>query len=146
VGCHEYATRLIERGPDRDGVIECEAQRFFAEDRLAGPRRGENRVGVQVVRQADVDRVEIGFRQHRGQVGKDRHLAVFKRSGQIPRPLRRDVGDGDHLGAGCVAPPGAGMDVTHPARTDDADLQRIHALSVLLDATFCRLPRWRVIV
>ena len=127
---------LLERGLDRDRVVQRGAERFFAEDRLAGPGRGENRLGVQVVRQADVDGVEIGFRQHRGEIGIGRHLAVAERSGQIPRPLRRDVGDGDHLGSRGVALPGAGMDVTHPARANDADFQLLHALSVLLVSSF----------
>jgi hypothetical protein len=47
------------------------------------------------------------------------------------RALGRNVGNRDHLTPRGVLLPGAGMHVAHPARTNDAYLQRIHERSIL---------------
>ena len=58
VGRHEDDAGLVERLADGGGVFQGGAERFLAEDRLAGAGGGEDRLGVEVVGQADVDRVD----------------------------------------------------------------------------------------
>ena len=117
--------------PDRDRVFQRHAEGFLTEDRLAGPRRGQNRLGVQMVRQADIDRVKTGFRQHRIEIGVGRHFAVAAFRREMRRPLGRHVSDRGHHTPRGVLLPGASVHVAHPARANDADFKRIHAISTL---------------
>ena len=115
---HEDGAGLLERGPDRDRVLQRRAERFFAEDRLAGPRRGDDGLGVQVVRQADVDRVEIGFSQHRCEIGIGRHLAVAERRWRdaAPAPATRRRRRPPRRAARCSARRGHARGPSSPSR------------------------------
>ena len=73
-------------------LLERQAERLLAEDVLAGLGRGDDRVRMEVVGQADVDRVDEGRREHLAVVEED--LGAAGAIGVVSGVLRIDVGDG----------------------------------------------------
>ena len=83
VGAHERDARVRHRPLHPVRLRQGQAERLLAEDMLAGLGRGDDRVRVEVMRQADIDRVDEGRREHLAVV--DEHL--------VPRPRgRRGLG------------------------------------------------------
>ena len=82
--------------PDLAGLLDREAQRLLAEDVLAGFGRGDDRVGMQMVGQADVDGVDQAAAEHLAVVRVDPRAAGAL--GEATGVVGVDVGDGRHLG------------------------------------------------
>jgi hypothetical protein len=59
VRAHQRHAVLRDRLPDVRGLLRAEAERLLTEDVLAGLGGRDDRVPVQVVRQADVDGVDV---------------------------------------------------------------------------------------
>ena len=86
------------------GVGGRQRQRLLAQDVLAGAGGGDRPLGVEVVRQRDVDGVHV-------RVGEQR---LVRRRGRRDAQLGRDLarqgavarGDGDHVAAGRFLEPG----------------------------------------
>ena len=85
---------LVERGRVRDAcerrahplrVVERVRHRLLAQDRLAGLRRGDHRLGVPVVRGGDVHRLDLRVREQRVEVVPRLQSRRAPRPGQ---PLR----------------------------------------------------------
>jgi hypothetical protein len=95
VRAHHGDAAPAHRRGDVLGLTERQAQRLLADDVLAGPSAGDDRVPVQVMGQADVHRLNVRIGEEPGVVGVHRGPAypAFHRLG-----ARFDhVGDGgDH--------------------------------------------------
>ena len=70
-------------------------QRLLAQDVLAGPSRGERPLGMEVVRQRDVDDIDVGVGEERlvrAVGGRDAELVGDgARLGRVPRRDRHDL-------------------------------------------------------
>lgn len=118
VGAHEGDTGLLDGGGDLHGLLRCQAERLLAQDVLAGARGGDDRVLVQVMRQADVDGVDVCLRQHRGVVGVDRRSGVTRSAlGALAHRIG-DRGEGDGAGVREVALEVRSGDAAGPDQAD----------------------------
>ena len=79
----------LDRPLHLDGLLRGEAERLLAQDVLAGLGRRDDRVGVQVVRQADVDGVEVCLGDHLPIVGVRRGAELGRRVAGPSRSRRR---------------------------------------------------------
>ena len=96
-GCWRYMNASISSTPaSRAGVdhrlrlARRQRQRLLAQHVLAGPRRGDRPLGVEVVRQRDVDGVDVGVREQR-LVGPVRPRDAQSAATSPARPGSRDA-------------------------------------------------------
>src|SRR5204862_313960 len=74
VGAHQRDGVARHRRLDVACLFRAEAERLLAQDVLAVVGRGDDRVAVQVMGQADVDRVDVAARR-RAEEGRERRVA-----------------------------------------------------------------------
>ena len=112
---------------DRVHLGDRERERFFAQDVLAGLERPDRPFGVKVVRERDVDDVDVGRRDERV-VGRERGRDIVRRR-ERRAALGVAAGDTDQLGARTSAgrPDEPGSDA---ARSEDAPAKRGHVQRV----------------
>jgi hypothetical protein len=108
-------------GADVGGLGRGEAERLLAQHVLARLRGGDDRVAVQVMRQADVDRVEFGRGEHLGVGGEDRRVGA---GGATLGVLANRVGDGRELDDSRVAQVAGDVGPGDAACADEADAHR----------------------
>ena len=123
VGTHQGHTRGAHRPLHRGGLLNSEAERLFTQNVLACFSSGHDGLGVQVVRQADVDGVEVSLADHLPKVG-------VRRGAELGRASLGGLGHHisnrchlDHVGVGAVT---ADMSSQDAATTDRADFDRAH--------------------
>ena len=109
VAVHERLHEHGRRRPRRPSTIRSRVggrhgQRLLAQDVLAGPSRGDRPLGVEVVRQRDVDRVDVG-------VGEERLVRAVGASGcraarrrRVPGPRRATRSPRPRSGRPCACP------------------------------------------
>ena len=129
VAHHEDDARLVEHVADLLGVLKRGAERLLAEDCLAGAGRVDDRVRVEMMRQADVDRLHVRIGQQLLDAGVDLRLAARVVIRQVLRPGLRHVRDRDELPARGVGLPADGVLERDPARAEQTDLERCHRTS-----------------
>ena len=123
MGTHQGHTRGAHRPLHRCGLLNSETERLFTQNVLARFSSGHDGRGVQVVRQADVDGVEVSLADHLPKVG-------VRRGAELDRPSLGGLGHHisnrchlDHVGVGAVT---ADMSSQDAAATDRANLDRAH--------------------
>jgi hypothetical protein len=108
-------------------LLDSQAERFLAQDVLSRLSSGHYGLGVQVVRQANVNSVQVFLQDHLPKVGVCRRAQL----GRAPAGrLVDNVGHSGHLdriGVGTVAPD---MSVNDAAASHEADFDRAHAAPV----------------
>jgi hypothetical protein len=104
-------------------LLQRQAERLLAQDVLAGRGRRQDGVLVQVVRQADIDRVHPAGRQQLAVV------AVLARAAQARRQVGGvggvDIGHGRHPCPPGRREPAAGVGLGDAAAPDDADRELV---------------------
>src|SRR5699024_8678740 len=96
VGAHQGDARLLDGVAHLHRLLGAQAQRLLAQDVLAGLGGGHDRGAVQVVRQADVHRVDLRILDQLEEVGVAGGAGLGGARGE---GLGVGVGDGDHAGA-----------------------------------------------
>src|SRR5215218_4924842 len=108
-------------------LLNRQTERFLAQDVLSGLSSGHYGLGVQVVRQADVDGVEVCLEDHLPKVGVRRSVQL----GRAPAGSLVDhIGYGGHLdqiGVGAVTPD---MSVHDAATADEPNFDGAHAAPI----------------
>ena len=111
---------FFDRGNDSVGFVEIEAHRFLAEDVLACCCGIKNSRCVQVMRQADIDRVDVGA--HRGEhffpIVKTRRIAAELLGARL-QVVFGDVAEGDAFNLILMREDSAGMGARDAAGADE---------------------------
>jgi len=127
VGAHQRHARCTDSRPHLVGLLHSQAERLFTQDVFACLSSSHDCLGVEMVRQADVDGVELGLQDHLPEVGVRRRVQLGRTSAGR---LIGYIGDGGHfdgIGVGTVAP---NVSVNYAPATHEANLDRAHAATI----------------
>jgi hypothetical protein len=127
-GVHQQHAGFVAGRDHFVGLFKRDTQRFFDNDVFAGPGGIHNHLAVQVVRNADIDHIDIRFLQHGAVIAEGARDVAFLRE------MRRVIRAGNSNDIGIMHPAGkCGMvNIADEPCSDDADVDgRFHSISPL---------------
>jgi hypothetical protein len=105
------------------GLLHREAERLLAENVFARLSRSDDCVGMEVVRQADIDGVEICLGDHLPKIGVRDGIELGRAA--LNR-LGHNIGNGYHLDGIGVRPIAPDMRIHNAAAADYTNLDGVH--------------------
>ena len=93
---HQRHARFPRGLDHRVALFRIAGQRLLAEDGLSGFRGGERGGGMEMVRQAEIDRFDLRILQQCGVVGHDFRGVVSRLGGGVFRPFAHGIAAGRH--------------------------------------------------